>query len=269
MKLQYHVNTLETGFWPRCREVSIVDGQVSCELALDRAYDLGRAYQHDPHLRFMDCTTVKEIVAFVRTWGPLSSSADEMKCGACSAPLSTYWNFQSWLKGLVNLLNAFKNSAGEREALQKFIKAEIDNWRSSVIGPAEGEPLLILGLRIEFGVEGDVAAWVNDSPLSSVRSAIELMIATTPVGVRPSFESVRRSGKATVEARWRIESLETGLTWMVWYDEFTQHPLVCCWACRRMFRPETAHARKYCTYECAHRIAAREWQRKQRKLRSN
>ncbi len=262
MQLQHHVNFLRNGYWPRCREVSVVDGQLRCLLALDRTYDLIRAYQSDLHLRFMGCASEKQLASFARTWGPLSFSIDEFDRGSCSAPLSSYWNLQGWLKGFVNLLGAFKDSTGEREALHNFISADID-------AQGKGEPFSILGLKNQLGIKCDVFDWLRNSALLDLRSAVDFMIQVTPIGATAHLQCVRSSGKTAVEGRWGVSTLREALRWMVWYDEFTQHPLVCCQACRKIFRPETAHPRKYCSYECAHRIAAREWQRKQRRLRGN
>jgi len=245
----------------------MVDGQVRCELEPERSYDLVRAYQYDPHVQLINCATDEQLVSFVRAWGPLGSSVDELNRGSCSTPLSRYWIFQNWLKGFFNLLTAFKDSAGEREALQEFMEAEIGDWRSSAIASPQSEPLPILGLKTQFGIEDDLSTWLRDSPLGIVRSAIQFMIEVMPVGAHPHLMCVRRSGKPALEARWSVDSLEVALKWMVWYDEFEQHPVICCQACRRVFRPDTAHARKYCSYECAHRVAAREWQRKQSKSR--
>jgi hypothetical protein len=260
---------LKTGFWPRCREVSITDEKIVCVLTPERSYDLVWAYQYDPHVRLINCATDEQLLSFVHAWGPLSVSYDEWNRGSCSLPLSRYWIFQLWLKGFVNLVSAFKDSANEREALHEFIKADIDDWRSSAIAPPHSEPLPILGMKSQFGIGGEISTWLRDSPLRTLRSAIQFLIEVMPVEVHPRLMCIRRSGKPAVEARWSVDSLQVALKWMVWYDEFTQHPLICCQACRKVFRPETAHPRKYCSYECAHRIAAREWQRKQSNSRRN
>ncbi len=264
MQLQHYVNDMKPGFWPRCHEVSIRKDQVSCVLAVDRAYDLVRAYKLDPHLRLIQCDTDDKLLSFVRTWGPLYYSMDEFARGVCSAPLSQYRIFQRWLRGLVAVLSAFKHSTGEREALGEFITSESDEWRSSPVASPGSEPLSLSALRSQFAMQTDIPSWVKNSGLSDVRSALEFLVGTTAFGGRPQLDCVRRAGKRVVEAHWNVFSLEEALRWMVWYDEFTQHPLICCEACRRVFRSETAHARKYCSYECAHRVAAREWQRKQR-----
>lgn len=267
MKVQYHVNcNLERlGLWPTCREVSIREGSVVCHLSPDRSYDLLSAYAFDPHLRLMQCGTDEQVMSFARTWGPLYFSVDEFKRGVCSAPLSRYRTFQEWLRSLVNLLASYQRSRNEHDALREFIMAEIDEWRSSPVAPPQSEPLALLGLNQQFGIKGDVSAWIENSSLGEVRSATRFLVSNTAFGGHPSLDCIRQSGKNGIEARWAFSSLEEALRWMIWYDQFTQHPLVCCDACRRVFRPATAHARKYCTYDCAHRVAAREWQRKHKK----
>lgn len=259
-----HVNLFQ-GSWVRCREVAIVGTHVHCILATDRTYDLISAYERDPHLQFIGCVTNEQLLAFVRSWGPLTLSWDDSRRGACSAPLGLYRAFQEWLKAVVGLLSALKSMDRERESLQAFIQAEVA-WQQSLKQSAETD-LLIVGLKLQHNIEGDLLAWLGNAPVPDVRSAIAFVVQTVPLGATSSLQCTRRSGKSSVRARWNISSLQEALSWMVWYDEFTENPLICCQACRRIFRPETAHARKYCCYECAHRVAAREWQRKQGKLK--
>ena len=45
-------------------------------------------------------------------------------------------------------------------------------------------------------------------------------------------------------------------------DVFQERPLVFCKECSQAFRPVTAHVRKFCSEECGHRVAARNWRRK-------
>jgi hypothetical protein len=165
----------------------------------------------------------------------------------------------------VELLSSFKSMDNERESLRRFVQAEARKEQSS--GHSADTAPLLLGLKRKHKIEGDVLTWLDDASLPELRSALPFVVQTVPIGSATSLECIRRSGKPVVRARWSVSALHEALRWMVWYDEYTQNPLVCCQACRKTFRPETAHARKYCSYECAHRVAAREWQRNQRKLR--
>jgi hypothetical protein len=263
MQYQDHVNIFGAS-WPRCREVSISDGEIHCALDLGRTYDLVSAYNRDPHLQFIRCEVDEHLLRFVRVWGPLFLSGEDVQKGFCSAPLEDYWIFQRWLRGIVDLLSAFKNSDQERESLQRFVQAEFERDRQSKLSPESN--LLIVGLRCRLNIGDDVLGWLDDAPIVDLRAAIKFVLQIVPIGTAASLQCTHRSGKPSVEALFRISSLEEALRWMVWYDEFTRNPLVCCQACRKVFRPQSAHARKYCSYDCGHRIAAREWQRKQRKL---
>jgi hypothetical protein len=100
----------------------------------------------------------------------------------------------------------------------------------------------------------------------SVRAAMRCCSTwLTAVGPKGAHLVCRRKrDRRFVEAGWTISCLEDALRWMIWYDEFSKHPLVCCSECRTVFRRETAHSKKYCTHDCAHRATARVWQRKKR-----
>jgi hypothetical protein len=253
------------GSWPRCQDVSIVGADIRFVLDVDRTYDLTSAYQRDPHLQLVECATTEQLLAFVHAWGPLTLSWDEVQRRTGSAPLEGYWAFQRWLKGVVTLLSAFKGRERERESLQEFIHAEMA-WQRSVKQSAASD-FLLKGLRLWCNIEGDVAAWLTDAPLPELRSALAFVVQTVPIGAATSLECIRSSRKPNVRARWSVSTLQEAARWMVWYDEFTRNPLVCCQSCRKIFRPNTAHVRKYCSYDCAHRVAARLWQRKQAKLK--
>jgi hypothetical protein len=264
MQYKDHVNLFEV-LWPRCCEVSISGANIHCVLDLGRTYDLVSAYDRDPHLQLISCETDEKLLRFVSAWGPLTLSWDDRQQGYCSAPVERYWTFQQWLKRIVALLSAFKNRDQERESLRAFLQAEVARQQS--LGLRSDNAPLFMGLRSLQKIEGDVLSWFDNTPMPKIRSAIAFVLQSLPLGATGSLQCTHRSGKPVVSAGWRISSLEEALDWMVWYDEFTQNPLVCCHACRKIFRPESAHARKYCSYECAHRIAAREWQRKRRKLK--
>ena len=172
---------------------------------------------------------------------------------------------RSRLRALISLLTAFKRSAGERAALQEYIEAEYECERNSPLTPS-ADPIAVTGLRSAFRIDGSVSEWVSSSNLSMVRSATMIALQTGPfVPGSASLTCSRKAGRAHVEARWNVDTLETALSWMVWQDESTQHPILCCQECRKIFRADYAHERKYCSYECGHRVAARKWQKAQRK----
>jgi hypothetical protein len=265
MQMQNHVN-IGKGGWPRCRDVSCRGGRIQCSLDLNRAYDLVQAYQHDIHLRFLECESDSQLVSFVRTWGPLTISVDEWPRKESSAPLAAYRAYQRRLKAVVKLLTSFKSSSEERESLLEFIRAESEDWLISPVTPTGSDPLLLVVLTGAFKIDGRIEGWIENATLTEVRSATTFILNSEVFGTGGAcFNCERRRGRPEITARWSVNTLEDALKWMIWYDEFTSHPLVCCGACRKVFRADTAHVRRYCSYECGHRVAARDWQRRRRR----
>jgi hypothetical protein len=237
------------------------DGVLYCSLTFERTYDLVEAYGDDLHVRFANAQTDEDLISFLEDWGPLWLNPEQAQSGVMSLPLAYCCAFRRWLRALVDLLAAFKRVEGECAALQEFVEAEYEKDSASTIHL--NEPPSIAQLRILFGISGDVVDWVKQASLSAVRSATDAVLPLFVVG-GTRLSCIRRAGRPIVEAKWVVDSLEEALSWMAWYDEFTQHPIVCCQECRTVFRAETAHARKYCGHDCAHRATARVWQRNKR-----
>jgi hypothetical protein len=260
-----HVNQLLPGEWPRCRDVKLVDGQLHCYLAFDRTYKLLEAYRSDLHLRFLECDSDRQLVSFLKTWGPLYFVRDAawMIRNPVSIPLSWCRGYQRWLRALIGLLTAFKGSVEERTALQEYIEAEYERERNSFL-PSSDDPIAINCLRTEFGIKTNVSEWVQTSNLPMVRAATMFMLQTVPFMSGATLTCSRGAGGPRVEARWNVDTLEDSLRWMVWQDEANGQPVLCCQECRKVFRAESAHVRKYCSQECGHRVASREFQRKKR-----
>jgi len=232
-----------------------------CSLATSKRYVLTESYEDDLHIHFANAETDQALTEFVCDWGPLYITTEQR--GAVSMPLNYCRAFQRWLRTLVDLLAAFRHAAGEQEALQKYIIAEIEYGRSSPL-PID-ESMSLVALRHRFGISGDIVDWVKGLNLRLVRSASDFLVSFAAVGPKFSHLVCRRKGaRRQVEASWIISSLEDALRWMVWYDEFTRHPILCCQECRKVFRGKSAHVRKYCSPECAHRATGRNWQRKMR-----
>ncbi len=259
------VSTQTTADGHLCKSVVLRDGVLHCSLATEPTYVLTEAYENDLHIRFANAQTDHDLIAFVRAWGPLCVSEEQARSGSASLPLSYCRAFQRWLRALLDLLAAFKCAVGEREALLEFIEAEYESERNSPFPPIEPMPLAVL--RHSFGINGNIADWAKEVNLLGVRSATDFLVPFASVGPKGAHLVCRRQrGKRQVDASWMVFNLEDALRWMVWYDEFTQHPILCCQECRKVFRGETAHARKYCTHECGHRATARNWQRNKRKV---
>lgn len=265
MPIQHHINDMR---WPRCRAVTLTDAILHCSLDFGPAFVLVEAYRRDLHIQFANANTDEGLIAFVRAWGPLSMSQRDKDAAAVSLPLGKVRAFQRWLRAVIGSLAAFKKAKGEREALLELLEAEYgqEQYSPAPLPEPVSWSLLRAWLKVQ-GIEftGTVADWLSSADIGSVRSATEMIlshVAAWPVAGEFVFR--RRGNRGEVEARWAIDDLKDALRWMVWYDEFTKHPIICCQECRRVFRGETAHVRKYCSYECAHRATGREWQRRKR-----
>jgi len=269
--MQHHVNrlTLGDGLWRSGEEVCLDDGRIRCRLA-PHAYHLLEAYECSPHLRFLKCKTDQDFVSFVRRWGPLDLTQRDIDCGISRKPLELYRILQRWLEAVVRLMDAYRNSdddkGGEcREWLPKFLSAEFalrrqENWKSSTQTELEFTMRGICGIR-----EGeDTLSWIRSADLQMIRLAVEYVLRNTPLVLGVYLACGRRDRKPQVEAHWTVPTLQYALQWMVWYDVFNHHSLLFCHEekCRKPFRAENAHRRKYCSEECAHRVAARKWRRK-------
>jgi len=264
MEVNNHINSWDRDRWVRCQRVTLRDGALACTLAPEQTYSLTQAYKCDLHIRFANALTDHDLIAFMRAWGPLYiPNFQATPTGLVSLPLSYCRAFQRWLKALVDLLAAFKWAEDERAALQEFAEAEYEDARNSALH--SDEPPVMPFLRHKFGISGDILDWVRNADLRAVRTATDFLVSLAQVGPQGAHLVCCRSrGRRYVEADWTISTLEDALRWMVWYDEFTKHPIVCCQECRKVFRAESAHLRKYCTHECAHRATARVWQRNKR-----
>jgi len=264
MQYHDHVN-FSNAQWRSCRSVTLRDGVLTCSLE-EQSYDLTQAYENDLHIRLANAKTDDDLIAFVRGWGPLYLTEEEERSGVAYLPLSRVRVTQRWLRALLDLLNAFKRAEDEKAALKEFISAECEYERNSPFPQVPPEPIALSSLRSRFGISGNVLEWVKGRNIKAVRAATDFLVPFAQVGPGFAHFTLRRQQHRRVEATWMAPlSLEDSLRWMIWYDEYTKHPLVCCPECRNVFRAETAHARKYCSYKCGHREAARNWQRKKRK----
>jgi hypothetical protein len=259
MKVQHHVYTLEPGLWPRGRDVSLEGDQIRLRWTMDHSYDLVEAYPRFPHLRFLKCKTDQELVSFVTSWGPLNLTAEERVLGTSSMAVNSYRVFQRWLKAVVSLIDGFKNSREERQHLQEFLAAELACCQESLVKPIGNQSEMGFAFRQAFGITEDTTSWIERTDLQRVRAAAGYILSITPFVRGAGLECGRKEGKPHVEARWSVDTLEDAFRWMVWQDEFIQHPLLFCRECSEPFRALSKHRRKYCSPECGHRVAARKW----------
>ena len=150
----------------------------------------------------------------------------------------------------------------DRESLEEFVLAETEKDRLSPIHDPDAEAFFLVLVRSEFGVHEALPEWIKQAPLPEIRSAIQFVLETYPIVIPLRLKVARHKKGFILQARWLLDNLETALRWMVWYDAFRTDPVLCCEECRKFFKPESAHKRKYCSPDCGRRVAARNWRRK-------
>jgi hypothetical protein len=232
-------------------------GMLHCELDFNRTYVLIEAYKFDLHVEFANAKTDQQLIAFVRRWGPPFLNPKSL--GVMDLNFDKFRDAQRRFNAVLGVLHAFKEAEGEREALLAFIAAD-----HKVFEDGLEELALYWRLKDGFPIDGSIAAWVGSADLPTVRAAMDFLIPQLVHGPNPELVCRRSRERNRLEADWNIYDLEAALEWMVWYDEFTQNPLVCCKDCRKVFRGESARPRTYCTEECGHRATARDAMRKRR-----
>jgi hypothetical protein len=202
-----------------------------------------------------------DLIDFARRWGP--PFLDPKTPGAMDLNFAKHQESQRCFAAVSRLLDAAKKAEGEREALLSFISAE-----ERLLGSIPGIEAEMLGrhsiLRDEFHLEGLVSGWVEEASLKTVRAAADCLIPHLLFVPNVRLVCHRSAGRSQLEAEWNVYELGVALQWMVWYDEFTRHPILCCQdpKCRKVFRPPDARIRKFCPGgDCAHRATARNWQK--------
>lgn len=255
MKVQHHID-VGHGRWASCKSVTLRDDALHCTLEPKQTYDLTEAYEDDLHIRFANANSDKDLIAFVRGWGPLYIPNWQIPPnGVVSQPLSRCRAYQRWIKALLDLHVAFKQEEHEQEALLVFLGAEQESH-------SPDEPISFVMLRLSFNIAEDVLDFVKSANTSTVQALIRFLIPVSSGTMNVNLVCRDEGNNRRLEAGWDIPDLHTAIQWMIWYDEFTKHPVICCPECRKVFRGETAHARKFCGEVCAKKVSARNWRKK-------
>ncbi len=274
---QSHINITQ-GQWPRCRDVTLRDDVLEYRLDFARTYSLLEAYRRAPHVEFANATTDRDLVSFMRKWGPLA--LDPPTPGVMSLSLPLLRAEQRWFHTLMGLLYASRRAEREAEALRAYIEAEYEqaNQRFGTIKDEERdletEPILFMGeplplvvaehfsrplsaLRGQFHIKGSIPDWARSVDLRTARAARACLIPLLPEGAITRLVCGRRY----IEAGWNLFDLKQALSFYLWYDLFTKHPIICCPECARVKRARSAHPnQKFCSQKCEHRATARAWQ---------
>ncbi len=237
--------------------MDIQEGQLVCALNFERAYSFLDAYRNAPHMQFVNMETDADLVRFVRTYGPLHSLTTQ-------SPTRYYWSFRDWLKAFMKLIHAFKKSRrlpeGLRKALLDFLIADRLEWEATEIR-SYSEFLFARELSRKLRVSEDPDQWVPQEPVPVVQEAVAHCI-NLAFTFNAGFHATLGEMGPEIEASFKLDNLLTALKWMTWQDEFRQRPLRFCEECGNAFLPIPANKTKFCTYDCGHLVAAREWRRR-------
>ena len=261
MKSQYHINTPQEPKWYRCKRVEFIGETATWELSMAGEYGLLEAYQKAPHRQLIQATDDALLKSFVKAWGPL-----RMTLGAWngSDPIAVYRRERDGLRASVLLLAAIQNGEGLREAAIDLLKVDSEPFGIHIRE--------LLGIPQELKPSLGEAALnrVGKTTNAEILKVCDFLVGSFPVPA-PSFE-IQRKGKATtLRPTLGIYSILGALRWMVWQDIFIEKPFRICadLNCGRFINFTSKHDRKFCTEECAHRVAARESAKRKREEKKN
>src|SRR5207249_4776985 len=85
--------------------------------------------------------------------------------------------------------------------------------------------------------------------------------------VSSSLRATWKQGGPEIGWKPDVNTLQEAIRWMFWHDIAGRRPLTFCVECGTAFVPESAHARTFCSYACAHRVAVRQWRKKSKRRR--
>jgi hypothetical protein len=193
-----------------------------------------------------------------------------------SDPIADYRYERDRLALIAKLLASVSQPERQREALldlARFGGRDADSWM-----PDFEMPLKLL--RLHFPIPGEcpsgfdphIQPWIEGATQNEIEEATEILVPILPLrSGLPRFMVVKEGRRSVVRASLGISSLGQALEWMVWQDVFQNHPFQICVECRKLFQPDTKHEKKFCSPECAHRQASRNWQKRKRdnKRKSN
>ena len=190
-------------------------------------------------------------------------SPSEVKYGKAVVALQYYRAYSNYLRSIRRMVDACKGLEDHRESLIEFLTAKVNAVSA---GPTRDDFKELAALDvsevIDRPVRGDLKAWARSASIGDIRRVLASSVEDTLRSPRGSGFCVTVQGKRfTIRPSYQLYSLWNALIWMVWFDEWNRWPPRACPECQKIFRPSTAHKKKYCDYACAHRAANRKYRR--------
>jgi hypothetical protein len=261
MQHQHHIHEIEKILWPRCKRVELKDDSLLCILDLDRQYDLIASYQKDPHVQFLNYKSLDDLVVFTRAWGPLYlvESPSERNSGTAVRRVDDCLAHLKWLRAVHQMIQACKGRADWRGSLAEYLAADKESL-SGVWEPGKST-VTELWLEHSFHIKGGLADWIASADISSVQRAVAFYVEANTQW-RSGLRVEKRGKSFELRPCFEVHSLWDAMQLMVSLDQQNRCSPRVCHECRRIFRPLTAHDKRFCSYECAHRVTNRAWRRK-------
>jgi hypothetical protein len=271
---EYDVEEDRPGFWCPAREAWIDNDFLWCELDPRHTYELMQRYAAAPHVEFFNAKSDDDLLEFVRTWGPLAIP-DGSPVGKSILSIREYRLFQKKLKATSGLLHALQKGIGEGQALREFLILAEQRQQAISLGTVNTPSTTSLNLQMilqddplvrplrrryvnktneSTRILASLLEWIATSSVATLRKAIADLI-NKECQLTARFYSSSQSG--TISLLWDLYTLEDALVWMVYQGAVEMCLPQSCPECQKVFKSGTRHAKKFCSYKCAHRCASR------------
>jgi hypothetical protein len=256
MKSQLPVNAVLGQKWFRCRRVEFVGETVNWELSRTGEYDFLSAYAQAPHVQLIRATDDDSLRAFVRSWGPFRLF---LEAWTGSDSLARYRRERDLLRSWALLFEAIQKNDGTRAAVLDVLRLD-----------PKSHAIVIRGM---LRIPGESHRSLDEDAFGRIAHASEKEFAGVCEHVVGSFPSpnrtiaIDRTGRQPkLVAKPLVVGLMNALHWMLEEDIAAQRAIKRCAErnCGRFIVFSSEHSREFCSYECAHRRAARKSAKKMR-----
>jgi hypothetical protein len=130
--------------WRSCKSAVLRENSMlECVLEA-KSYPLQEAYENDIHISFANANSDKDLITFLRAWGPLWMPSHAP--GPLTIPFPRCRAKQREVRAIVHALQSFKDGGDERGALLELLGAEYADQQS--IFPGSKEPQRVFWLRL-------------------------------------------------------------------------------------------------------------------------
>jgi len=234
----------------------------------ERKYDLTDLPKRAQlHVRFLNLKTDEDLIGFMRAWGPLWQTLPAQ----IVTPCLQYWAFQKRLKAALELArNApFSDAAGLKAAILEYVAADDDYHQQGPIGKPGEAGLTAFNLGLLYAPQHlrlrnpenvpHPKEWIPNASLSALREvAADCLRGGFDFGLRAAWKGGR------LHYAWKpaVSTLAGAIELSLWNSLTGERPVGLCDECGIAFLPESAHAKKFCSYGCAHRVAMRAWRKR-------